>query len=148
MKATSKKLPYKEWLQIFSKVPRICVDLIVKSDKGIILTKRDIYPYKGSWHTPGGGILFSEKVKDAVNRVAKDELGIKVKFEKVIGIMEFRTIKNYGHTISVGCLCKPITNSLSGSDQAKEIKYFKVAPKNTIKEQKEFLIEHKFLKNV
>lgn len=144
----TKRLPYKEWLKIFSKVPRICVDLIVKSGDGVILTKRNIYPYKGSWHTPGGGILFGEKIRDVVKRVAKDELGIKVKFEKIVGVMEFRTVKNYGHTISIACLCTPITNKLSGSEQAKEIKYFKVAPKNTIKEQKEFLIKNKFLKNV
>jgi len=148
MKKVFKKLPYKEWLKIFSKVPRICVDLIVKSDKGIILTKRDIHPYKGYWHTPGGGIIFGEKIKQTVERVAGEELNIKVKFEKIIGGMEFKVIKNYGHILSFVCLCTPITNNLSGSDQAKEIKYFKVAPKNTIKEQKEFLIEHKFLKNV
>lgn len=144
----TKLIPYKEWLKIYSKVPRICVDLVIKNKKGILLTKRDIYPYKGYWHTPGGGILFGERIEEAAKRVAKKEVGVNVKFLKVLGIMEFKTIKNYGHTISIGCLCKPLSEKVSGSDQASEIGFFKVCPKKIITEQKEFLIKNKFLKNV
>lgn len=148
MKSKQKKLSYKEWLKIFSKVPRICVDLVIKSEKGVILTKRNIYPYKGYWHTPGGGIIFGERIKETVERVAKEELNIDVKFLDVVGVMEFKVVKNYGHTISIACLCKPLADNFVGSNQANEIAYFKTAPLKTIKEQREFLVKHKFLKNV
>ena len=72
-----KKLPYKEFLSIYRKVPRLCVDLVVKNKNGVLLTKRDIKPSKGMWHIPGGTILYDESVKDAIKRVAKEETGLK-----------------------------------------------------------------------
>lgn len=143
----AQRISHKEWLEIYSKVPRICVDLVVKGKDGIVLTKRQIYPYEGYWHTPGAGIIFGEKIKEVVERVAKTELNIKVKFIKIIDAVEFRVIKNYGHSISLFCLCEPLSNRMSGSEQAREIAYFKVAPPKMIPEQRDFLIKHKFLKN-
>ena len=40
--------------EIYSKVPRLCVDIIIKSEDGILLPLRSIEPYEGKWHIPGG----------------------------------------------------------------------------------------------
>ncbi|GAI66384.1 unnamed protein product, partial [marine sediment metagenome] len=74
-----KRLPFKEFMEIYRKVPRAAVDVIVVSKKGFLLTKRAIPPFKGMWHIPGGTILFMESVKHAINRITKEELGIKLK---------------------------------------------------------------------
>lgn len=62
---------------IYSRVPRICVDLLVKNPSGhILLTQRTIEPYVGHWHFPGGRIKFRESIEDAIKRIGKTELGV------------------------------------------------------------------------
>ena len=68
----------REFQYIYSKVPRLCVDVMVKSHKGVILTLRDIEPYKNFWHIPGGTVHYRETIIGAVERIAKKELGIRL----------------------------------------------------------------------
>ena len=75
---TKKPLTFEEFKTIYSKVPRLTVEVIVKTDKGILFTKRLIPPYVGSWHFPGGTVYYKETITDAIERVAQDELGVKV----------------------------------------------------------------------
>jgi len=83
-----------QYQDIYSKVPRLCVDLFVMKPQprgGIILTKRNIEPHKGLWHMPGGGIRKGESIKTAIARIAKQELGIEVEvYSRLIGTLEFR----------------------------------------------------------
>ena len=65
-----------EFKTIYSKVPRLCVDLVIKTRKGIILTLRSLPTWYGMWHLPGGTILYKESLQDAIKRVAEEELGI------------------------------------------------------------------------
>ncbi len=141
-----KRIPEKEFRYIYSKVPRLCVDLIIKNEQGLVLTYRDIEPYKNMWHFPGGTVLSGEKISDAVNRIAKEETGLKVKIVKVLGVMEFflDKPKKY-HTVSVGHLVEVVGGKISGSFQAKKVEFFKKVPKGTIREQKEFISKHKLL---
>jgi len=74
----------KKWLSdeednlIYDLVPRICVDVIVRSKKGILLAKRAIEPFKGQWHMIGGRLGKGEDPKDAARRLIKKEIGIDV----------------------------------------------------------------------
>lgn len=75
---------------IYSRSPRICVDLLVKNIDGkVLLTKRTIEPYINHWHFPGGRIKFRESIKDALSRIATGELGV--------------TIAELGEPILLGC---------------------------------------------
>ena len=57
-----KKLPYKTFKSIYSRVPRATIELVIQTPAGILLSKRSIPPYKGYWHIPGGTVLFHEKM--------------------------------------------------------------------------------------
>lgn len=58
------------------KRPKVtCAGLIKKGSK-ILLTKRNIPPYKNYWCLPGGHIEWGEKARNAVIREIKEELGI------------------------------------------------------------------------
>ena len=140
-----KRLSFEEFKNIYSKVPRLCIDLVVKTQDGILLTKRDIPPYKGYWHTPGGTLLLTEKITKAIQRIAKDEFGSKVKIIKLLGTMEFPPDEITKHSVSIVYLIKPISKNLKGNWQAKELKFFKEIPEKTIKEQKKFLLENKII---
>ena len=72
-------LPQDEFDWIFSRVPRLTVEVVMaSSDRGVLLALRDFGPCKGLWHLPGGTVRFGEPVTGAVRRVALDELGLTV----------------------------------------------------------------------
>lgn len=134
-----KRIPLKEFKYIYSKVPRFCIDLVVKNKKGILLTKRDIPPDKGWWHFPGGTVLMNETLKQTIQRVAKEELNIKVEIKKLLGLLEYTQGSGLGYPISAVFLVKPLTRKLVGGKQAKEIGYFKNLPEKTLPEVRKFL---------
>ena len=58
-----------EFRDIYSKVPRLTVEVVLRSPAGVLLTLRDIEPCRGLWHLPGGTVRYGEKLLDAVRRV-------------------------------------------------------------------------------
>ena len=135
-------LPEKDFKYIYSKVPRLCVDLVIQNEYGIVLSKRDIMPDKGKWHLPGGTVLNNESLKKAVERIAKGETGLKIKIVSYVGNIEFLRENPHAHAVSLVYLVKPVSGNLKGSSQAEEIEFFHKLPVNTIKEHSAFLNEH------
>ncbi len=141
------KLPLtdEEFESIYSKVPRLCVDLFIKAEEGLLLTLRKENGWHGLWHIPGGTVYLGEKLEDAVSRVANEELGIEVKIEKLLGCIEYfseEKERGYGYTVSVAFLCTPKSIELTLNNQATDAKFFKSLPDNVIEEQKEFIQKH------
>ncbi len=139
-----KKLPLsrEEFRAIYSKVPRLCVEVVIKTEKGVVLTLRSIEPYKGLWHIPGGTVYFKERLVDAVRRVAKDEVGVEVEIEKLLGYIEYPDEENYrgfGWPVGVAFLVKIVSGKLTGSEQGEEVREFTSLPENMVEPQKEFL---------
>lgn len=99
----------KDYNYIYSRCPRVCVDLIVKRGKKFFLIRRKIKPYKGTLHLPGGRILFRESISNAIQRIAKSEIGCRVGIIKLLGVMEFPREKQIGprHSISLAFLVVP-----------------------------------------
>ncbi len=121
----------------------MCVDVVIKAEEGIVLSKREIEPDRGKWHIPGGTVLFGEKVGDAAKRVALEETGLTIDITDSIGILEYGEIANHGHAISIVYLARPVKGKLRGSSQGRTVRYFKNAPKNMIKLHRELLIGKK-----
>jgi len=136
------KIPFEEFKQIYSRVPRLCVEVILVKNKQFILIKRAIAPAMGMWHTPGGTILLGESVEEAVKRVAKEELGLKVEVKKLLGYIEYNSFPTYGKDISMAFLVESAEDKIILDKQASEYNWFTEAPDNTIPEQKKFLEEN------
>ena len=84
-----KWIPEKEYLKIFKRVPRATVDVIVFNGRGeVLLAKRDIPPHKGSWHIPGGMVAYGERVAQAAVRKIKEETGLKIKLQRLVGFWD------------------------------------------------------------
>ena len=93
----------KDYSFIYGKSTRVCVDLLIVEAGEVLMVKRDTEPYKGKWHLPGGRIRFRETIKNAIKRIAKDEIGINVFVPKLAGYMEFLREMQGGkkrHTVS------------------------------------------------
>ena len=80
----------KEYEYIYSKVPRLTVEIIVRDEsRAIYMTRRSIDPCKDQWHLPGGTVQFGEPLIDAVHRVAMRELSIDVHEATNRGYIEY-----------------------------------------------------------
>ena len=95
-------LSAEEFRRIYAKVPRLTVEIILRSDDGILLTLRNIEPCKCLWHLPGGTVRFGEKLTDAVRRIARRELGIDVAATKLLGYVEYPSHYENGLDSPVG----------------------------------------------
>lgn len=137
-----KRLSPEEFSHIYHKVPRAGVDIILKTGQGVLLAKRSIYPFKGTWCLPGGTILFREPIEHAVLRIAQDELGVKVRIKRHLGIIDYLH-DGYKHTVSNAFLVEVESGELNSKNQATGIKFFKDLPVKTNHYQKEFLLANR-----
>ena len=136
-----------EFKKFYSRVPRLCVEVIVKKSSGVLLTKRLIRPWKGFWHFPGGTVRYGESLEQAVARIGRGEIGLKVSIKKVLGPLEFfHSDEGQLHVVSLGCLVKVSGGAMKGGWQGEELKFFKRIPKKIIKEHARFLRAYKLIK--
>lgn len=135
-------LSKKRFKSIYTQVPRLCVELVIIKNGKILLTKRSIPPFKNFWHVPGKGVFHGEKIKEALNRTAKEEVGIKIYSEKFLGYAE--CLKDgFRHGVSLIFKCKIAKDQkpriLEG---ASDFKFFKKLPKKIVPFHKKFLKTH------
>ncbi len=96
-------LPKDEFDAIYSRVPRLCVEVVLTTpERGVLLALRDIPPTVGAWHIPGGTVLFGEALVDAVARVARRELGLEVEVGELLGTIEYPSHHTNGLDSPVG----------------------------------------------
>lgn len=139
---------FAKFKKIYSQVPRLCVDLIIRNKSSILLTLRIKNGYLNHWHLPGSTVYYQEDIISAAQRVARDELGIEVRVNKFLGYIEYEDEKKqrgFGHTISLVFLCRPKSKTLTLDDQVEKAQYFNHLPGNTISQQKEFILQHKLI---
>ncbi len=136
------KLTEEDFKSIYSKVPRLCVDLVLKNEEGILLALRSFPPYKDMWNFPGGTLYKNETVEEAVVRIAKKETGLDVKINKFLGYIEYFNEKRFDidtHTVSIVVEVASVGGELSHDENTSELKYFKDLPESLVEQQKEFL---------
>lgn len=133
------RLSQEDFESIYSRVPRLCVEVIYYTpEKGVLLTRRAIEPWKGLWHTPGGTVFYKETLEDAIKRIAKKELGIDIIVDKFLGAIEFNNGST--HAVSVAILVKSMSETINLNEEASEYAFFKTLPENIIQDEKEFLL--------
>lgn len=88
MGESSKPISEDDYRVIAENVPIVSVDLLVHHQSGILLGKRQNRPAKDKWFVPGGTVLKGESRIQAVHRVAKEELGVDVVVDEVLGSYE------------------------------------------------------------
>ena len=137
-----KRLSYVEFKKIYSRVPRLSVELVILIPGGVLLTLRSIEPYMGEWHVPGGTVLFRETIKDTITRVAREELGVRVLIKKYLGYIEYEGHKKrgyFGHSVGLAFLCGIKSGKIHLNHEANKVGIFKRVPRNTLIDQKKFL---------
>lgn len=137
-----------EFDAIYSKVPRLTVEVIIKNPEGAIyLTKRAVEPCAGQWHLPGGTVFFGEHLTEAVQRVAKREVGIDVHDMKNIGYIEYPSHFLNGLDCPVGIAFEvtDYSGKFTTNKEASEGSWFTTVPEAMHAEQDVYLIEQGYL---
>lgn len=131
-----------EFHDIYSKVPRLTVEVVIRSEKGVLLSLRNIEPCKGLWHLPGGTVFFGEKLTDAVKRVAKRELGVTVTGTKLLGYIEYPSHYKQGTDCPVGiAFLTDYEGDVEPNEEASELGWFRELPKNMHPDQDQFILK-------
>ncbi|MHC4478820.1 MAG: GDP-mannose mannosyl hydrolase [Planctomycetota bacterium] len=87
-----------EFIEVVKRTPLVSIDLIVNNDRGrILLGLRKNEPAKGYWFVPGGRILKDEPIAQAFERIAYQELGIRLPYEdaEFVGVFEHLYPNNF-----------------------------------------------------
>ena len=144
----SAPLPKSVFDYIFSKVPRLTVEVIVVSPRGVLLTKRQIEPCRGRWHIPGGTVRYGEPLTDAVHRVAQTKFDRNVSIKEFLGYIEYPSHYNNGLDSPVGMAFKTeLEGSIDDFTLDDYRQWFTKLPDNMHDEQKHFLLEHKLIES-
>lgn len=110
--------------------------LIENSDGAVLLLKRDKEPFAGFWHIPGGFLLKDEPIKECIDRLAKEEVGVRVSGYDFLGYHE-----NIGgdprkvHIVHLIFKCKVDTLV----PETESTKFWNKLPENIISYHKDFL---------
>lgn len=145
---TKHPLSKEEFDAIFSKVPRLTVEVIVRNDRGeIYLTKRAIEPCKGQWHLPGGTVRYAEPLVEAVKRVAQDEIGLSVKEAKLVGYIEYPSHykRNLGSPVGIVFEVVDYEGQAQLNEEATDGGWFHQLPLPMHGDQDTFLIDNHYL---
>jgi len=133
-------LPQAEFDAIFSRVPRLSVEVVIYTPEcGVLLMLRDIPPNVGAWHIPGGTVLFGERLTDAVTRVARDELGLEVTVGGLLGYIEYPSHYENGLDSPVGLAFHTLPAEGTAADPPEGCGWFQSLPAGLYAEQAEFL---------
>ena len=86
------------------------VAVIVDQDDQVLLTRRNIPPFKDMWVLPGGKIDLGEPILVALKREVHEEVGLEVEVESLIDVFEHVTPgeDNY-HFVILYYLCRPVS---------------------------------------
>jgi ADP-ribose pyrophosphatase YjhB (NUDIX family) len=131
-----------EFDDIYGRVPRLTVEVVVTTPDGLVLTRRSIEPCKGQWHLPGGTVLFAETLPGAVRRVARNELGVGVEVGRLLGYIEYPLMLRGGYRgwpVGIAFETRIVDGELIPAAQSDEVGVFATLPPDMIAEQSGFL---------
>lgn len=127
-------IPDDEWRTIVANVPIVSVDLLIRTDDGVLFGKRTNEPAKGHWFPPGGRVHKGETREDAVHRVAREECGLDVEIAESLGAFEhlYETADVAGvdgkHYLANGYVVDAVGGEIQRDGQHEALRPFAVTP--------------------
>jgi len=96
--------------------PLLAVDAVIFFQEGIVLIRRDNPPFAGCYALPGGFVEVGETVEAAVVREAREETGLIIELQGLVGVYSDPARDPRGHVVSVAFLARGRGELLAGSD--------------------------------
>jgi 8-oxo-dGTP diphosphatase len=106
---------------------RIGVNALIFEEGRVLLAhRRDI----DWWNLPGGGMELGETVEDAIRREVREETGLEVAVEYLVGVYS----KPQKREIVLTLRCRVLGGTLTATEESRECRYFapNALPLNTL----------------
>ncbi|MCK4304738.1 MAG: GDP-mannose mannosyl hydrolase [Candidatus Eisenbacteria sp.] len=100
-----RKLDHPALIQVVKNTPLVAIDLVIRNARDeVLLGLRTNEPAKGFWFVPGGRICKNERIHDAFERIANDELGTRLSIEdaRFLGVFEHLYKENFADEPDIG----------------------------------------------
>ncbi|MFA5210892.1 MAG: NUDIX hydrolase [Patescibacteria group bacterium] len=110
-----------------------CVDVIIKNEEGkILLTKRNVEPFKNTWILPGGRMKLGELPLITAQREIFEETGLQIEPKKLYGVYADPNRDPRCYTVSIIYVAE-----ISGGEMIKtlEVSAYKWIDKNEIPQE-------------
>jgi len=101
--------------------PNLMVDVVIPSERGIVLIRRASDPFEGQWALPGGFVEIGEPVEAAATREAAEETGLAVELARLVGVYSDPERDPRGHNVSVAFLARVVGGDLVAATDAAEV---------------------------
>lgn len=128
IKSPHEGLPQPVFNALCGLVPFVACELVVVSEKGVLLTWRADKWWRG-WHFPGGLLRYRETFEERIDQVARKELGVNIAKCKFLFAKDCSQGAR-GHVVSLIFRCETAMAPKRG-------RFFKKMPKNIIEAHKE-----------
>jgi len=97
------------------------VDVVIPSEAGVVLIRRDSEPFEGQWALPGGFVEVGETVHEAAVREAAEETGLAVEVARLVGVYSEANRDPRGHNVSVAFLVRVLSGQMQAASDAAEV---------------------------
>ncbi len=105
------------------KFPRLAVDVLVEKNGTVLLIKRTHDPFKGKYALPGGFVEYGETVENAAVRECREETGIDVELEGILGVYSDPDRDPRGHVVSIVFFATAKKGKISNSNETEDVGY-------------------------
>jgi 8-oxo-dGTP diphosphatase len=125
--------------------PGVAVDGMIFIGNKLVLIRRKNQPYKGKLALPGGFVEYNETTENAITREIQEELGVKTKIKKLVGVYSEPDRDPRGHVVSVVYELQIMEGKLKAGDDAAS---FELVPlKKLFKIQSDLAFDHDIIIN-
>jgi len=94
----------------------------------VLLIRRGTAPLLGEWSLPGGVLECGETLREAVVREAREETGLVVETDEMLGVYERLIRADAGrvryHYVLIDFLCRPVGGNLKAGSDAADVRWF------------------------
>ena len=112
--------------------PLVGVGAVIVDDhregKRVLLIRRGTAPLLGEWSLPGGVLECGETLREAVAREAREETGLVVETDEMLGVYERLIRGDEGrvryHYVLIDFLCRSVGGDLKAGSDAADVRWF------------------------
>jgi ADP-ribose pyrophosphatase YjhB (NUDIX family) len=108
--------------------PMVGVGAVIVEKNRVLLIRRGTAPLLGEWSLPGGVLECGETLREAVVREAREETGLVVETDEMLGVYERLIRDDEGrlryHYVLIDFLCHPVGGDLNAGSDAADVRWF------------------------